>query len=126
MFGEQFTPVVGQQRAVGLDGVVDFLGRPTVQLGQLNRPAKELHPHERGLAALPRDRDLGGRGVRLEELPHEGGEQLVGHPKAVARIERFLGQEKAVLAVQIADRSGRLGQDVEFLVGQSAASGPGS
>ena len=114
MLGEQLAPGIVQKRAVGLDGVLDPLARPAVTLGQLERPAEELQPHERGLAALPRDRDLGGRGVGLEELAHVGLEQLIGHSKAIAGIERLLGQEEAVLAIEIANRSGRLGQDVEF------------
>ena len=70
MLGEQLAPGIIQQGAVGLDGVLDLLARPTVLLGQLERPAEELHPHERGFAPLPRDRDLGGRGVGLEELAY--------------------------------------------------------
>ena len=110
MLGEQLAPGIVQQRAVGLDGVLDLLARPAVPLGQLDRPAKELHPHERGLAALPRDRDLRSRGVGLEELAHVALEQLIRHSKAIAGIERLLGQEEAVFAIEIADRSGRLGQ----------------
>jgi hypothetical protein len=45
----------------------------------------------------------------LDQLPDMGLEQLVTHFEAAARVELLLFEEEAVLAAQVADRSGRLG-----------------
>ena len=73
---------------------------------------EEVEAHERGLAALPGDRDL-GRPVRLEELADVQLQHLVRHAESAARVQRLLGQEEAVGAVEVADRARRLGQQVE-------------
>ena len=110
---EERTPLVVQQRAVGLDRVGDALARQRQVVGDLDRTPEEVEAHHRGLAALPRHRDLRRAGVRLDQLPQVGLQQVVGHPEAAARVEHLLGQEEAVLAVQVADGAGRLGQQME-------------
>ena len=112
MLGEQLAPFVGEQRPVRLDGVLDLLGRPAVPLDERHGAAEEVHTHQRGLAALPRH-GHGAVGLAVEQLAHVGLEQLVGHPEPVAGVQRLLRQEEAVLAVEVADRSGGLGQQVE-------------
>ena len=112
VLGEQLAPLVGEQRAVGLDGVLHGLVGPAVLLDEGQGAAEEVDAHQRRLAALPRDRDLRA-GLRLEQLADVGVEHLVGHAEPVARIQRLLRQEEAVLAVEVADRARRLGQHVE-------------
>ena len=58
---EQLAPLVGQQRAVGLDRVFDGLVRAPMLLDELDRAAEEVDAHQRRLAALPGDGDLGRR-----------------------------------------------------------------
>ena len=96
---------------VGLDRVRDLLVRLAVLVDQLDRSPEEIEPHHRRLAALPCDHHL-GRLVRLEQLLDVGLEKFIGHPEAVAGIQHLLGEEEAVFAVEIADRSGWLGQHV--------------
>ena len=110
---EQPAELVGEQGAVGLDGVDQSLVRTAVALAGLERTAEELDAHERGLASLPRHRDL-GVGVRLEQLSHVRVEYLVGHSEPVTGVQRLLLQEEAVLAVEVADGTARLGQHMEI------------
>ena len=72
-------------------------------------------------ATLPSDRDLVDL-LRLDHLPDVSLQQIVGHPEPVARIQHLLRQEEAVLAVQVADRPGRLGHHVEVIRGLLRAS----
>ncbi len=109
---EQRRELVVDERAVGLDRVLDGHSRAAVLLDVGMGAAKEVGAHERRLTALPGDADV-GRPMRLDELPNVGLEQLVGHPEAAARVEHLLGQEEAVRAVEVAGRPGRLGQQVE-------------
>jgi hypothetical protein len=104
--------LVREQRAVGLDRMAQVLARSAVALAGLERTTEEPDTHERGLTALPGDRDL-GVGVRLEQLPHVRVEDLVGHSEPVTGVERLLLQEEAVLAVEVADGTARFGQDVK-------------
>ena len=50
--------------------------------------------------------------MRFEELAEVGLQQLIGHSEPVSRIEHLLRQEEAVLTIQVADRAGRLGENV--------------
>ena len=113
VLGEEGAPLVGQQRAVGLDRVHDPLARPPDRLGQFDRAPEEVQAHHRRLTALPGDDDLGRRGVRPDQLAQVHLKQVIGHPEAAPRVQHLLGQEEAVGAVQVADRSGRLGEQVE-------------
>ncbi len=110
--GQQLAPLVGEERAVGLDGVLDPLSRPAELVHQRHRATEEVDAHERGLTALPGDGHVAVR-VCPQQLAQIGPEDVVRHPEAVTGVERLLGQEEAVLAVQVADRTGGLGQDVE-------------
>ena len=103
--------------AVGLHGVRDALSRPLVAFDVLDRALEEVEAHERRLATLPADDDVRAR-LRLEQLADVGLEQLVGHPEAAARIEHLLREEEAVLAIEVADRAGRFGQQMEIGSGE--------
>ena len=111
---EELAPLVVEQRAVGLDRVLELLARAPVPLGQLDGAAEEVEAHQRGLAALPGDGDLAGPAATSSSWRDVGLEHVVAHPEPVARVERLLRQEEAVLAVEVADRAGRLGQHVEL------------
>ena len=110
---EEGAPGVVQLRAVGLDGVGDLLSRLLVPLDVLDRALEEVEAHERRLATLPADDDFRS-GLRLEQLTDVGLEELVGHPEPAAGIEHLLREEEAVLAIEVADRAGRLGQQMEI------------
>ena len=110
--GEELRPLVVDEGAVGLDRVLDDLVGPAVALDEVDHSAEELDTHERRLAALPGDRDL-GVAVRLEQLPDVRLQQPVVHPERAAGVELLLGQEEAVRAVEVADRAGGLPEHVE-------------
>ena len=61
MVVEEFAPLVGEQRAVGLDRVVDGLARLPVSVGQFERTPEEVDTHQRRFAALPGDGHFRGR-----------------------------------------------------------------
>ena len=109
---EEGAPVVVEQDAVGLEGVLHGLAGPAVLLDELDGAPEELELHQRRLAALPRHGDL-GRAVRLEQLADVGLERGLGHPALVVRIQRFLGQEEAIRAIDVAGGPARLRQQVE-------------
>ena len=78
----------------------------------VDRPPEEVEPHQRRLAALPRDRDLAVR-VSGEQLLQVALQRLVRHSQTVTRVQRVLGEEEAVRAVEVADRPSWLGQQME-------------
>ena len=106
---EERAPFIVQEGAVGLHRVQDFLRRLPVFFHVPDGAPEEVEPHEGRLAALPCDIDLTGR-MRLQKLPDVGIQQVLGHAEPVARVKHLLGQEEAILAVQIAYCSGGLGQ----------------
>ena len=110
---EERAPFIVQEGSVGLHRVQDALPRLPVLLHVLDGALEEVEPHEGRLAALPGDVDLLRR-LRLQELPDVGLQHVVGHAEPVARVEHFLGQEEAVLAVQVAYGAGGLGQKVKW------------
>ena len=112
VLGEEPRPVAVDLGAVGLDGVPHRHAGRRVALAQLHGAAEELEPHQRGLAALPGDLDL-GRAVRLDELADVELERLVAHARLRVRVQELLLEEEAVGAVEVARRAGRLGQQVE-------------
>ena len=110
---EEGAPLVVEQRAVGLDRVRRPAVRALVAFDVLDRALEEVEAHQRRLAALPGDDDLRPR-LRLEQLADVGLEQLVRHPEPAARVEHLLREEEAVLAVEVADGAGRLGEHMEI------------
>ncbi len=92
--------------------VLRMHGRRVLPL-QLERSPEEVQTHERRLAALERDHHLvdaalGGEQLREVRLVYVGR-----HPEPAAGVELVLGQEEAVLAVEVADGAGGLGHHVE-------------
>ena len=90
----------------------ELLTRTAQPLGQLHGPAEERHAHQRRLASLPGDGDV-PVGLGADVLAQVLGQQVLGHAEPVSRVEGLLREEEAVLAVQIADGTRGLGQDVE-------------
>ncbi len=62
---EERAPLVVEPRAVGLDRVGDLLSGPLILPHVLDRALEEVEAHQRRLAALPADDDLGS-GLRLD------------------------------------------------------------
>ena len=109
---EERAPVPRRSCAVGLDRVLDRLAGLPVALDQLDRAPEEVEAHERRLTALPGDRHR-RRLVRLEQLLDVQLQEVVLHPEPRTRVERLLGQEEAVRAVEVAHGAGGLGEQVE-------------
>jgi hypothetical protein len=110
---EERAPRIVQQRSVGLYLVQDALARLPVLLDVLDRAHEEVKPHEGWLATLPCDVNLIG-GLRLQEQPDIGLQHLVGHAEPVAWVKHFLGEEEAVLAIQVACGARGLGQKMQW------------
>ena len=112
VLGEESRPLLVEQRAVRLDGVLDDLARSAVAIHELQEAAEEVEAHEGGLATLPGDgHPL--RAVRLQQLPHVLLQDAVVHAEGAARVEGLLGEEEAVRAVEVADGAAGLDQHVE-------------
>jgi hypothetical protein len=109
---EEGAPVIVEKHAVGLKRVLyDLLG-PTVLFDELDRAPEEFEFHQRRLAALPRHRHL-RRAVRLQQLTDVGLERSLGHPVLFVRIQRLLGQEEAIRAIDVARGPARLRQQMK-------------
>ncbi len=105
-------PGAVDQKTVGLEGLPhDLIGTP-VFLDRLERSTEEVELHQRRLASLPGDRHL-GRIVRLEQLTDVGVERFFRHPTSAVGVERLLGQEEAVGAVDVAGRPRGLCQEMK-------------
>ena len=109
---QERAPLVVERHAVGLEGLLHLLPGAAVLVDQRHHAAKEVHAHQRRLAALPGHRHL-GRAVRFEQLADVRLQRGVRHAVLVVRVERFLRKEEAVLAVDIAGRPARLGEQVK-------------
>ena len=100
---EEGAPGVVDEEAVGLTGLLNPLAGLLVLFDERDGLLEELELHQGRLAALPGDRHL-GRAVRLDELADVALERRLRHPVPVVGIERLLGQEEAVGAVDVARR----------------------
>ena len=109
---EEGAPLIVEQDAVGLEGVLHALARPAILLDEFDRAPEELELHQRRLATLPCHGHL-RRTMRLQQLADVGFERGLRHPVLLVRIERFLGEEEAVGAIDVAGRPARLRQQVE-------------
>jgi len=110
---EELSPLGVEQRPVRLDRMDGALARLEVCLRDRDRASEEVEPHQRRLAALPRDRHLRCACMGLDQLTQVCVQLLVGHPEAAVRVEHLLGEEEAVVAVEVALRARRLREQVE-------------
>src|SRR5580704_1008908 len=104
VFLEEGAPLVIKKDSVGLKGMLYRLLRPAVFFHQLHGTPEELKLHQRRLAPLPRH-GYSGRAVRLQELADVSLERGIGHPVFFVRIQGFLGQEKAIGAIDVTSGS---------------------
>src|ERR1035441_2700539 len=105
MLLEERSPLLVQQRTVGLQIVLDALVRPLVFLLQFYHFVEELQPQQRGLSALPRKNYFFAL-LAFDVLLDVRFENFVGDAElAVASQQLFLMQVIAVGAVDVADRS---------------------
>lgn len=111
VFLEEGAPVVIEQDAVGLEGVLHNLAPPAVLLDEFDGPPEEFELRQRGLAILPSHGYIRSA-VRLQQLPDVGIEGGLGHPLLVVRVQRLLRQEEAIFAINIASGADRLRQQV--------------
>ena len=112
MVGEKTCPLVGDQRAIGLQGVTHALGGATIALAQLDEALKKVQAAQGWLPALPQHRDL-AVGARLQERLDVALQGLLGHGLSGSVVQQLLGQEKAILTVQIAGGPRRFCDDGE-------------
>ena len=115
--GQEGGPLLIDEGGVGLQGVDHLLGGAPVGLAQLDEPAEEGQAAQGRLTALPEHGDLSvtAGGQVLGDVGLQG---LLAHELARDVVEQLLGQEEAVLAVQVAGGPGRLGDDGQ---GQAAS-----
>ena len=111
---EKLAPLVVEEDAVGLEGVLDLGAGLLIFFLKLHGSPEEIETHESRLASLPGHGDLRNL-VGFEKLPDISLVHLIGHPEIASRIELLLLQEEAVVAVQIAGRTRWLGHDVKSL-----------
>ena len=112
MFAKERAPLVIEKDAIGLNRVLDPCTGLAMLLGVRDDLAEEIEAHQRGLATLPREAD-GGSMMSFDELADVGLHYLGRHAEVAVRVELFLVEVEAVLAVEVADRAGRLGEDVK-------------
>src|ERR1022692_3275673 len=82
---QERAPLVIQQDAVGLNRMLDRDARLPVTLRRFRREAVKVEAHERGLTALPGNRDFGNR-MGLDGLANVTLHHLGGHAEAAAWI----------------------------------------
>ncbi len=112
VLGQELAPFVVDEDAVGLEGVRDAFAVAVVLL-ELHGAPEEVHPHERRLAALPGEVDLGDV-LRLDVSPDVGFQRFLVHAPgfSIVRVKLLLLQVEAVRAVDVAYGAGGLGHDV--------------
>ena len=104
--GKEVAPRLVDQRAVGLEDVLDLLAIGVFLL-EVHRLPVEIHPQQQRLAAVPAElhrRNL----VGLDILFHVKFQQLVAHHGLPAAVLHGLVEVVAIVAVEVARRTGRL------------------
>jgi len=109
LFVEEPAPVVVEEGAIGLEGVLDGLAGAFVFVLEFDGFSEEVESGEGGFAALPGDGHFVGKmGDEAGEEFLEGGE---GHAVFVAVVDGFGGEVIAVGAVEVAERADGLDHD---------------
>ena len=113
---KECAPVVVEQHAIGLEGVLDAHPFGTMMLLQRHRPLEEVDAKQGRLAALPGKHDLALAGChrRRDQVAHIALQHRVGHTEAFfVRIELLLLEVVAIGAIDVAARPDGLGHHVE-------------
>ena len=85
IFGKEPGPFTGNQGAVGLDGVMDFLPSGIAPL-ELQGLAVKVQAKYEGFPSMPVERDV-FHVIRLDIFPHDGLEHLFCHPRFPASVD---------------------------------------
>ena len=111
VLAEEPRPFPVEERAVGLDGVVDdlFTG---IFLLKFQSLAVEIQPQHQRFAAVPVEGHF-RHTVRADIFLNHFFEHRFGHPGLLAAVDLGLVEVVAIFAVQIAERPGGLDHDVE-------------
>ena len=104
--GEKVAPRLVDQRAVGLERILDALAVGIAPL-ELQGAAVEVNAEQQRLAPVPAELHDGDI-VGLDVLADVAFEQLVAHHRLTAAVLRRLVQIVAVAAVEVAARAGGL------------------
>ena len=105
-FREKLTPLVVEQRAIGLQREFEDSLWPSDLFRLRHKASVKVDAHKCGFATLKGNGDLSGP-MRLNELRQVGRDKIVRHPEAVAGIQLFLREKEAVGAIEVADRASR-------------------
>ena len=112
VYGEEFTPLVVEERAVGLEGIVDRFSVGIFFL-EGNNLAKEVDAEDGRLATLPCEGNFGDA-LCFDVLLDVAFENFWGHfPVGLFWVEFFFFEVEAVGAVEVADGADGLCHDVE-------------
>ena len=114
---EELRPIVIKQRSIGLHGVLNDLRRAGVLFDEFNDLTIKTETHERGLAALPGNRN-GTIWLTREQLLEVRLKSFCRHTHSVAGIESVFRQKEAVCAIKVADGASRFGEEMECSLGQ--------
>jgi hypothetical protein len=109
---EKLAPLVVEEDSISLECVLDPGAGLCVFFLKFHGALEEIETHQRRLAALPRDGDRGDL-MGFEKLPDVGLMYFIRHPEIASRIEFFLLQKEAVVAMKITGRTRWLRHDVE-------------
>ena len=111
---EKAAPLVVEQCAVGLDGVVDDAAGGIFFL-KLDHPLVERQRTHQRLAPMPAEKHLRS-GLRLDVHTDEPLKRIVGHDKPAVGLLLLVKivflEVVTVLACEVAHRSGRLGHNI--------------
>ena len=111
VFSQKSAPVIGEQRAVGLQGIVDVLAGRVLLLQRQRLLVERPRAHQR-FAAVPGEKHVvaGLNGDVIVDIPLE---RLVAHLLfGRLRVEFLFFEVVTIGTVQVAGRTGRLGHDV--------------
>src|SRR5579863_863281 len=101
MFLEKEAPLVIQKDAVSLKGVFHGLPRLAILFDEFDRAPEKVQFHQRRLASLPRY-GYRGRAMRFQQLANISFKRVIRNPIFLVQIQRFIGQEEAICAIDVA------------------------
>jgi hypothetical protein len=116
MFEEKLTPIIIQEDAIGLHGMLNLDAGACICLYKIHCTFEKIQSHQSWFAPLPGYRDFRST-LRFEQLANLCFEGLFAHTKTTVRVKLLFGEEKAIGAIKLTCGSGGLAQDVK--VGRS-------